>query len=138
MMTAPASMPFNASDLSHRITVQRCALKRGYLVRVSQETETLDLEEAFKRFAPSGSRQAKHHVLAARPGHYLGLAKVGANRVNNVLIVPFVRNDIRFFLRKNPQIESVLTDVFLVVDVQLPKTGIDLPSIGGSSEEQLG
>lgn len=122
-------------DFSHKITVQRCELKRGILVS-DGVSKTFDLADAVKKFAPTGSPQAKHNVLRARVGHYIGLAqKRGGEKINYLLVNAVSGGDVSWLIKRNPEIESLLSEVYLVVDVQLPRTGVDLPSIDRSGQE---
>ena len=122
-------------DFTHKITAQPCVLKRGILVP-GGNPQSFDLAEAVRKFAPTGSTQAKRNVLRARVGHYIGLIpRADGGKLNFLLVNAVDGGDVRWLIKRSPEIEPLLSDVYLVVDVQLPRTGTDLPSVDGSGQE---
>jgi hypothetical protein len=115
---------------SRTITVRRCLLMRGRFV-VRGDAETLTVEAALKRFAPTKSQDARMNVLKARTGHYLGTVRVEEKGDRNFLFVNQGPNgDISWLLRKHPEFEAMVKDVYRVEDVEIPSTSLDLPPLG--------
>jgi len=119
-------IPTPLSESSHRITIRRCVVKRRRLVPQG-EAETLNLDEAAKRLAPSRSHKARANVLKLRPGQFIGVTpKTGTNFV---IVNPTTDGDIRWLFERVGGLEAKLQEVYLVEDVVIENNTVDL-SVG--------
>lgn len=128
-MTAPTSQQL-ASVPERTITVRRCELRLSRFV-LRGEPETYTVSEAMKRFAKTAGHQARMNVLKARTGNYLGSVMVENRGPRNFILVNVgVDGDISWLLKKRPEFELMLQDVYRVEDVMIPRSTVDLPPIG--------
>jgi hypothetical protein len=82
---------------------------------VRGEPETLQLQEAVRKLAPSGSRTAKINVLRLKTGDYIGLYKT--RPLNFVIRNPTSDGDIRWLLQRSPNFKSLLGEMYFVQSV---------------------
>lgn len=113
---------------AHTLKIRRCAFRRGHLVPEG-DSEELTLDEAFRKLAPTGTRQARTNVVRVRTGQYLGLKP--SNNSNFSIINPTTDGDIRWLFQQKPEMKSALKEVYLVEDVVIRRETVDLPPIGG-------
>lgn len=121
-----------ARDSGYMLYVRKCKLHDGVLTPRGARS-ALTLKEAFAKFCSSAEQQAKANLLRARRGHYLGIRKKG-NRLENFLIVnPTADGDVRWLLRKIPELEASIIEVYVVDEVNRAKNATDLPTIGAEA-----
>lgn len=112
------------------ILLRPCVLRRGRLVP-SDDVLTLNLPEAVRKFAASGTRGARANVLNARSGNYLGVL---TTRTSFLLVNRMPGGDIAWLLKKRPELETEISEIYFVQDVVIPRTVVDLPPIGTHSD----
>lgn len=116
--------PEPLSEKDHLITIRKCDVVRKRLHAVG-ESISLNLKEAVNLLAPSKSRLARLNVLKLKSGQYIG---VKAKDLSNFVIVnPTDDGDIRWLLKKQPDIFSIVRDVYFVESVSIRRNAIDLP-----------
>ena len=107
------------------LSIRKCIFRLGKVVPKG-ETEKLPIRDAIKRLAPSGSKNAKSLVASAKIGMYLGILDNGSNFV---LGNQNTNNNISWFLKKNPDWQARVKEIYLVEDKNTPRTAEDLPPI---------
>lgn len=112
-----------SKDVGHTLTLRRCQFRRGFLSH-NKEAETLPLDQALRRLAPTGSRLAKLNVIRVRPGYYIGVMKDGTNFMFKN---PTFDGNIGWILQKRPDFEEVVQAVYFVEDFFLKRDMMDLP-----------
>jgi len=127
-----------SSDVAERkvglkwsITVRRCSLVVSKLVPKG-ESITLDMHQALRKFVAGNTPSGRSNLLRARSGCFLGIIKIDKGERNFLLINPDMKNDIGWLLRKSPEIEKSIKEVYRVDDVIIPRNAIDLPPQGFS------
>lgn len=131
-MLAGAPMePVESGDLSallgandHTLVVRRCSLRRKRLYP-DGEFMSLGINEALAMLAPSGAKQARLNVLRLRAGHFVGVRS--DTDANFVIVNPTADGDIRWLLKKHPNLPDRVRDIYLVESVAIPRNAIDLP-----------
>ena len=117
--------PLDEND--HLVTVRRCSFKRKRLLPEG-ESQTLNLKEAVALLAPSKTRLGRANVIRLKTGQFVG---VKASDLSNFVIVnPTNDGDIRWLLKKYPDLALQIRDVYLVESVTIRRNAIDLPSDG--------
>lgn len=113
---------------AHSLKIRRCDFKRGYLIP-REDSEQLTLDQAFRRLAPTRTKEARTNVVRVRTGQYLGLKP--RDKTNFLIINPTSDGDIRWLIQRKPEIKSELKEVYLVEDVVIRRKTVDLPPLGG-------
>jgi hypothetical protein len=117
--------PLDEND--HTVTVRKCLLARKRLLP-DGDPQTLNIKEAVALLAPNKTRLGRANVLRLKTGQYVG---VKTNDLSNFVIVnPTNDGDIRWLLKKHPDLASQIRDVYLVESVTIRRNAIDLPSDG--------
>ena len=111
----------------HVLHLIKCELVQGYL-RCRNERIELTLKEAAAKFAPSSEPRARQNVLKARRGHYIGLKNTGQVYRNFLIINPTEDGDVRWLLHQNPELETSISEIYLVDEVTVFRNTTDLPS----------
>jgi hypothetical protein len=125
-LVEPHRRPEPLSENDHILTVRKCVLRRGRLLP-DPEVQDLNIKEAVAILAPSKTRLARTNVLRAKTGQYVG---VKSDSSNFVIVNPTGDGDIRWLLRKYPDLQFQIRDVYLVESVVIRRNAIDLPSDG--------
>lgn len=125
-LVEPHRRPEPLDENDHVLTVRRCVVRRGRLVP-DEEAKDLNIKEAVTLLAPSQTRLARAHVLRVRSGQYVG---VKSDLSNFLIVNPTSDGDIRWLLRKHPDLQFQIRDVYLVESVVIRRNAIDLPSDG--------
>jgi len=120
-------IPPRLGDDAHRLTVRRCKIVRRRLVPRG-DSEVLNLPAAIEKLAPTRTPRAMANVAKARVGHFLGIRK--KDRSNFVIINPTRDGDIRWLLAQRPDLANQISEVYLVEDVVIRRSMIDLPVLG--------
>lgn len=115
----------------HVLHLYKCELIDGKLYRRGKRF-SLDIKEAAAKFAPSHEPRARSNVLQARRGDYLGMLSEGKAYRNFRIVPPTDNGDIRWLLKKNPHLETTISEIYLVDEVTIVRNAVDLPSTGGS------
>ena len=133
MIEAPedfqAPVPLDEND--HMITVRRCSVRRKRLIP-SGEPEELNLVEAVRLLAPTGTHRARANVVKLRAGQYIGVKR--ADSSNFVIVNPTSDGDIRWLLQDHPNLPSDIERIYVVDGVQIRRNTIDLTEPSGDSE----
>jgi hypothetical protein len=116
-------LPIPHTEESHRIIIRRCKLKRKRLIPEG-ESETLNLIDAVRRLAPSGSPKGRANVLKLKPGQFVGVSSTDGT--NFVIVNPTRDGDIRWLFER-VDIGPRLQEVYLVEDVMIENHTVDLP-----------
>lgn len=124
----PSEFPEPLDENDHVITVQKCALRRSRLFPEG-DLITLNLKEAVALLAPSGRHYARVNVMKLKSGHFIGV-KAG-DKSNFVIVNPTTDGDIRWLLRKNPDLPVIARDIYYVESVSIRRNTIDLPKVDG-------
>lgn len=128
-----AGFPVPLDENDHIVVVRKCASRRGRLLP-DGEAQTLNLKEAVFLLAPSKSRVARTNVVKLKTGQFIG---VKANDLSNFVIVnPTSDGDIRWLLRKYPDLGAHIRDVYLVESVTIRRNAIDLKSDGAGNGDR--
>jgi hypothetical protein len=125
-LVEPHRRPEPLDENDHVLTVRSCVVRRGRLLS-SDEVKDLNIKEAVALLAPSQTRLARANVLRAKSGQYVG---VKTDSSNFVIVNPTSDGDIRWLLRKFPDLQLQIRDVYLVESVVIRRNAIDLPSDG--------
>lgn len=125
-LVEPNRRPEPLDENDHVLTIRRCAVRRGRLVP-DDEVQDLNIKEAVALLAPSKTRLARTNVLRAKTGQYVG---VKSDSSNFVIVNPTSDGDIRWLLKKHPDLQFQIRDVYLVESVVIRRNAIDLPSDG--------
>ena len=125
-LVEPHRLPEPLTENDHLLTVRPCSIRRGRLLP-SGDAKDLNIKEAVAILAPSASPLARANVLKAKTGQYVGV-KVDSS--NFVIVNPTSDGDIRWLLRKHPDLQTQIRDVYLVESVVIRRNVIDLPSDG--------
>lgn len=120
----PSEFPEPLTENDHVITVQKCALKRKRLLPEG-ESIVLNLKQAVALLAPSRTHLARANVMKLKPGYFIGV-KAGDSS-NFVIVNPTTDGDIRWLLRKYPDLPVLIRDVYWVESVVVRRNAIDLP-----------
>lgn len=106
----------------HRITIKKCQIKNDKLIPTG-EKEVLDIRDAIRKLAPSKSGKGIQNVVNAKSGHYIGLNSDGTNFV---IVNPTDDGDIRWLIRKKPELLDNISELYLVDDMEIKRNFIDL------------
>jgi hypothetical protein len=120
----PSKFPEPLDENDHLITVQKCVLKRQRLIPEGEQT-VLNLKQAVQLLAPSKTRTARANVMKLKPGYFIGV-KAG-DKSNFVIVNPTSDGDIRWLLRKHPDLPVLVQDIYWVESVNIRRNAIDLP-----------
>jgi hypothetical protein len=123
----PGKFPEPLDENDHLVTVRRCSLTRKKLLPEG-EPQTLNLKEAVALLAPSKTRLGLANVIRLKTGQYVGVKS--GDLSNFVIVNPTNDGDIRWLLKKHPDLASQIRDVYLVESVTIRRNAIDLPSDG--------
>ena len=119
----------DAANSAYTFYLVPCQLRGQVLVK-SGKRFPISLREAITKFAKSSDPRTNANILRARRGHYLGIRKKG-DRLENFLIVnPTQDGSISWLLKKVPDLEHNIIEVYLVDEVQRPYSAVDLPGAG--------
>lgn len=128
-----AGFPVPLDENDHVLVVRKCIFKRSRLLP-GGDVQTLNLKEAVDLLAPSKSRVARTNVVKLKAGQFIG---VKANELSNFVIVnPTNDGDIRWLLRKHPDLGAHIRDVYLVESVTIRRNAIDLQSDGAGNGDR--
>lgn len=125
-LVEPHRRPEPLDENDHILTIRKCALRRGRLLP-SGDARDVNIKEAVALLAPSLTRLARANVLRAKTGQYVG---VKSDSSNFVIVNPTGDGDIRWLLRKYPDLQIQIREVYLVESVVIRRNAIDLPSDG--------
>lgn len=114
--------PLDEND--HVITLQKCVFKRGRLIP-GGDLMVLNLKEAVALLAPTRKHFARVNVMKLKPGHFIGVKS--SDRSNFVIVNPTSDGDIRWLLRKQPDLPLWTRDIYMVESVSIRRNAIDLP-----------
>lgn len=123
----PFEIPPRLGDDAHQITVRRCHLIRRRLIPRG-DAQVLNLPQAIEKLAPTRTPRAMANVAKVRVGHFVGIRK--KDRSNFVIINPTRDGDIRWLLAQRPDLSNQISEVYLVQDVVIRRSMIDLPVLG--------
>lgn len=113
----------NADQYTFYVT--KCELRGGVLVERGNYFP-LTIREVVAKFAPSKQSNAKANILKAKSGSYLGICNKNGQVRNFVIYNPSDNGDIRWLLEKVPELESSIIEVYLVNDIDRPKSTQDI------------
>jgi len=117
----------------HILTIRKCSLKRSRLFPEG-DPRVLNLKEAVGLLGPSGTRTARTNVVKLKTGQFIG---VKSSDLSNFIIVnPTNDGDIRWLLKKHPDLQLHIRDVYLVESVTIRRNAIDLPSDGAGNGDR--
>jgi len=119
----PSKFPEPLDENDHVITVQKCEFKRGRLIPFG-DLLVLNLKEAVALLAPTRKHFARVNVMKLKSGHYIGLK---SDNSNFVIVNPTTDGDIRWLLRKQPDLPFWTRDIYVVESVAIRRNAIDLP-----------
>lgn len=119
----PSQFPEPLDENDHVITVQKCAFKRNRLMPHG-DLIVLNLKEAVALLAPSRKSFARVNVMKLKAGHFIG---VKSDLSNFVIVNPTKDGDIRWLLRKQPDLPLWTRDIYYVESVTIRRNPIDLP-----------
>jgi hypothetical protein len=125
-LVEPGRLPEPLDENDHILTLRVCVVRRGRLLP-SGDASDLNIKEAVALLAPTRARLARANVLRAKTGQYIG---VKSDSSNFVIVNPTSDGDIRWLLRKYPDLQMQIRDVYLVESVVIRRNAIDLPSDG--------
>jgi len=125
-LVEPHRRPEPLSENDHILTIRPCVVRRGRLFP-DGDAQDLNIREAVDLLAPSKRHLARTNVLRAKTGQYIG---VKSDSSNFVIVNPTSDGDIRWLLKKYPDLQFQIRDVYLVESVVIRRNAIDLPSDG--------
>ena len=132
-LVSPDRFPEPLDENDHMITVRRCSLMRKRLLPEG-EPQALNLKEAVALLAPNKTRLGRANVLKLKTGQYVGVKS--GNLSNFVIMNPTNDGDIRWLLKKHPDLASQIRDIYLVESVIIRRNAIDLPSDGAGNGDR--
>lgn len=116
--------PRPPSPDDHQITLRKCVLRRKHL-HASGDPITLNINQAIAILAPSRTKMARMNVIKLRPQSYIGIRTSDSS--NFVIVNPTSDGDIRWLLKRNPELQSQIGDIYLVDSVEIRRNSISLP-----------
>jgi hypothetical protein len=125
-LSQPEKLPEFLTENDHIVTVRKCEIRRQRLHPVG-DAQDLNIKEAVALLAPSRTHLARTNVLRIKTGQYLG---VKSDSSNFVIVNPTSDGDIRWLLRKHPDLPLFTREVYLVESVIIRRNAIDLKSDG--------
>ena len=123
-VTSIGVIPEPATESDHVVTVSRCLFQRKRLV-VDGPSMALNIKEAVALMAPSKTRLARTNVLRLKVGQFIGVKS--GDLSNFVIMNPTGDGDVRWLLKKYPELPSQVRDIYLVESVTIRRNSIDLP-----------
>ncbi len=123
------------TDEQRRICLIPCKIRDGKLVG-NGTVVSFTLREAAQKFAPSSEPRARANVLRAKRGNYIGMIKAGKIYRNFLIVNPTDDGNIKWLLRKSPELEASISEIYLVDEIVNKRIALDLPSIGGPGATQ--
>lgn len=111
----------------HTITVRECSIKRNRLIPDGKSQE-LSLINAIKLLAPSHTSVGRSNVTKLKVGFFIGVKS--GDLSNFVIVNPTSDGDIRWLIKKQPDLVAKIRNVYIVESVFLRRNVIDLPSDG--------
>jgi hypothetical protein len=132
-MEIPEGFPIPLGAEDHVVTVRKCSFKRSRLFPEGEQ-QVLNLKEAVNLLAPSRTRVARANVLKLKTGQFIGIKS--SDLSNFVIVNPTNDGDIRWLLRKRPDLQEHIRNVYLVESVAIRRNAIDLPSDGAGNGDR--
>lgn len=129
-LVQPERLPEFLNENDHIVTVRKCEIRRRRLHPVGEPAD-LNIKEAVTLLAPSKTHLARTNILRAKTGQYVG---VKSDLSNFVIVNPTSDGDIRWLLRKYPDLPLFIRDIYLVESVTIRRNAIDLKSDGDAGE----
>jgi hypothetical protein len=129
-LSQPDRLPEFLNENDHIVTVRKCEIRRQRLHPVGEAME-LNIKEAIALLAPSGSRLARTNILRAKTGQFVG---VKSDSSNFVIVNPTTDGDIRWLLRKHPDLPMFVRDIYFVESATIRRNAIDLKSDGDAGD----
>jgi hypothetical protein len=126
----PERLPEFLTENDHIVTVRKCEIRRQRLLPVG-DAQDLNIKEAVALLAPSKTHLARTNVLRIKTGQYVG---VKSDSSNFVIVNPTNDGDIRWLLRKHPDLPLFTREVYLVESVTIRRNAIDLKSDGEAGD----
>jgi hypothetical protein len=97
------------------------------------EQVVLSLPEAVAKFCAANEPGSRANLFKARVGNFIGIRNKGTRLENFLIVNPTTDGDIRWLLRKMPELDTSIIEVYVVDEIYRPKNATDLPTVNPGS-----